>query len=70
MADLLLDTTLDAGQRQYAQGIQVAGGALLAILNDILDFSKIEASMLELDNTSFSPLRCVEGKFRSIGAWR
>src|SRR4029079_18928905 len=43
LSSLLLDTELDARQRQYAEGVHSAGSALLAVINDILDFSKIEA---------------------------
>jgi signal transduction histidine kinase/CheY-like chemotaxis protein len=48
-ADLLLKTTLDNHQRQYAENVSTAGKALLEIINDILDFSKIEAGKLELE---------------------
>jgi PAS domain S-box-containing protein len=43
MTDLLLETDLDARQRDYAQTVRNSGEALLAIINDILDFSMIEA---------------------------
>ena len=47
--DLLIQTSLDHIQKQYAESANVAGKALLEIINDILDFSKIEAGKLELD---------------------
>jgi len=50
MAGLLLDTELDAEQRQQAAAVHRAGEALLALLNDILDLSKIEAGRLELES--------------------
>jgi PAS domain S-box-containing protein len=54
MTDLLLETDLDATQRDYAQTVRTSGEALLAILNDILDFSKVEAGKLEIENIEFN----------------
>ncbi len=54
MTDLLLETDLDARQRDYAQTVRNSGEALLTIINDILDFSKVEAGKLELENIEFS----------------
>ena len=53
MTGLLLDTTLNAEQRRYADTIHASGEALLALLNDILDFSRIEAGKLELESVDF-----------------
>ena len=53
MAYLLLETPLDAQQRQYAATVRDSGQALLDILNDILDFSKMEAGKLDLDEEDF-----------------
>ena len=53
MSYLLLQTSLDGEQRDYAEMAHRAGEALLSVISDILDFSKIEAGKLEFDCVDF-----------------
>jgi two-component system sensor histidine kinase/response regulator len=53
MNGLLLETQLDAMQREYASTVRVCSEALLSLLNDILDYSKLESSKLELEQVDF-----------------
>jgi len=60
MTGLLLETTLDVEQREYAEIVQMSGTHLLSIINDILDFSKIEAGYLLLQKALFDPREVLE----------
>ncbi len=53
MTDLVLETDLDAEQREYLASARQSADSLLTILNDILDFSKIEAGRMDLDPVEF-----------------
>ncbi len=54
MASLLLDSPLDAEQRDLANTLVQSSEGLLTVINDILDFSKIEAGQLTLEYIDFN----------------
>ena len=66
MSDLLLETGLDATQRDCAETIRDSGKALLTIINDILDFSKIEAGKFELEDIDMDLRETVEDVARLL----
>lgn len=53
MTNLLLQTSLDASQREYVEFIKDSSEHLLVLVNDILDFSKIDAGKLEITEENF-----------------
>jgi PAS domain S-box-containing protein len=60
MTDLLLDSDLDADQRECARLVKTSGDSLLTIIDDILDFSKIEAGALEIEEVAFDLVEAIE----------
>jgi signal transduction histidine kinase/DNA-binding response OmpR family regulator len=60
MTGLLLDTKLNAEQREYVEIVRSSSDALLTIINDILDFSKIESGKLEIEQQPFDLRDCIE----------
>ncbi|MEN9572513.1 MAG: hypothetical protein RL514_368 [Verrucomicrobiota bacterium] len=68
MTGLLLDTSLNAEQREFTETIRTSGNALLAIINDILDFSKIESGKLTLETQPFNLRECLEDALDLLAA--
>ena len=67
MTDLVLDTRLDATQRNFLSMVQESGEALLAVINDILDFSKIEAGKLEIELQTFDLRESLGDTMKTLG---
>jgi len=61
--NILLDTRLDAHQRDFVENIRNCADSLLSLINDILDFSKIESAKLELEDEPFDLRACIEDAF-------
>jgi signal transduction histidine kinase/ActR/RegA family two-component response regulator len=53
MTELLMMSSLDKQQREFATTIERSGNTLLQLVNDILDFSKIEAGQVVLEDVGF-----------------
>jgi signal transduction histidine kinase/CheY-like chemotaxis protein/HPt (histidine-containing phosphotransfer) domain-containing protein len=60
MSRLLLNSDLDAEQRESARIVLDSGNSLLQILNDILDYSKLEAGKLDVESIDFDFHRVLE----------
>ncbi|MDJ0890757.1 MAG: ATP-binding protein [Gammaproteobacteria bacterium] len=59
MSDLLMDTELNAEQRDVARTITASARTLLDLIENILDISKIEAGKLTLEHIDFDLHRLV-----------
>jgi signal transduction histidine kinase len=60
MTALLVDTALDAEQREYAETVRQSGEHLLSLIDDILEFSRIDADRFDIDSVPFDLRACVE----------
>lgn len=72
LSELLLDSPLNAVQKDYADNIQRSANALLTVINDILDFSKVESGRLDIEEVQFSLNNVIRdiGKMLSFTAIR
>lgn len=68
LTGLLLDSDLDAEQREWIETIRNSGDALLSTINDILDFSKIESGRMGLERQAFDLRKFVKASCDLIAA--
>jgi signal transduction histidine kinase/CheY-like chemotaxis protein len=68
LTGLLVDTPLDAQQREYLEIVRSSGDHLLTVVNEILDYSKIEAGRLELEADDFDVQECIESAIDLVSA--
>lgn len=61
MSDLLMDTPLDAEQRELGRSIHTSAKVLLGLIENILDISRIEAGKLTSERVDFDLHRLVHG---------
>ncbi len=54
LTEILLDTPLEAQQREYLGLIQSSAGILVALITDLLDFAQIEAAKITFETCGFS----------------
>jgi signal transduction histidine kinase/CheY-like chemotaxis protein/HPt (histidine-containing phosphotransfer) domain-containing protein len=66
MTDLVLETELNAEQREYLGMVKSSGDWLLSLINEVLDFSKIEAGKLELETIPFELRRTLDELIRPM----
>ena len=68
MSNLLIDTSLDPRQREFAETIRKSGDHLMTVIDDILDFSKIESGKLELEEAPCALIGCLEESLQLVAA--
>ncbi len=54
ITEVLLDTPLDADQKELAETVRSSGRLLRTLLNDVLDYSKIDAGKVDLEDRVYS----------------
>ena len=68
MTGLILDSDLDAEQRDWAEMAYRSAEGLLAIIDSILDISRIEAGKLELEQRELQPAAIAEDVLKLLSA--
>ncbi|MCA9772116.1 MAG: PAS domain S-box protein, partial [Myxococcales bacterium] len=68
MTELVLDSDIDAEQREHLGIALNSARSLLSLLTDILDFAKIEAGKLDLRSVAFDPRTAIAGLMKGLAA--
>jgi two-component system sensor histidine kinase/response regulator len=66
LTELVLNTPLEAQQREYLQLVLQSGEGLLAVINDVLDFSKVESGHVQLDPQPMNLRECLGDALKSL----
>lgn len=66
LTELVLNTPLEAQQREYLQLVLQSGEGLLAVINDVLDFSKVESGHVQLDPLPMNLRECLGDALKSL----
>ncbi len=67
LSELLLESGVDAMQRECVEGVLTSGHELLRVINDLLDFSKMEAGRFRLDLTDIDLAQVVRDAMTVLG---
>ncbi len=67
MANLLRDTDLNPGQKDFVRTIENSGEILLSLINDVLDYSKIEAGFMEVEDAPYDLITTIEAVADVLG---
>ena len=59
MGDMMMNTRLDAEQREMAATVNTSARQLLSLITDVLDFSQLEEAKLTIDQAPFDLYRVV-----------
>ncbi len=66
MTEMLLETELNADQREFLGMVKTSADSLLTIINDLLDFSKIEAGKMEIEAIEFNLRNALEDGLKTL----
>ncbi|QDU25769.1 Signal transduction histidine-protein kinase BarA [Anatilimnocola aggregata] len=66
LTELVLNTPLEAQQREYLQLVLQSGEGLLSVINDVLDFSKVESGHVQLDLQPMNVRECLGDALKSL----